>query len=525
MKVIITDPISPSGVSLLTKAGFDVLQLHNSSENEIKKASVDADGWIVRSGTKINEKMIQAAKKLKAIGRAGVGVDNIDIDEATRKGVIVMNTPDVNTISAAEHSVAMMLALSRNIAIGDSEVKRKVWKRHLLIGSELRGKVLGLVGMGKIGREVMSRCISFGMNILGYDPYVNKEMFKEKEVKIVDLDQLTKMSDFISIHVPLNEDTKDLFDLKRLKKMKKTARIVNVSRGGIINEEDLSKALKDGLINGAAIDVFTKEPIHENNPLIDSPNILLTPHLGASTEEAKEGVSVSICQQMKNYLIDEKLDNAINMPFSDLSSLKDLQPSLDLSETIGRIQSQLNKGVIKKIQVECSGTLRDSKPVALAFLKGFLSSRIPERVNYINSESLAVDLGIKIEHSYTNDSGAYTNLIRTRVSGVEKPTRIAGSIFDQNKPRLVNILGFDIDVEPFGCMLFAINNDVPGVIGKVGSILGESKINIGGYILSRIEDNQAFSVIRVDNFVSEKTIKRLEKISEITSLKQLSCNA
>ena len=317
--------------------------------------------------------MIQAAKKLKAIGRAGVGVDNIDIDEATRKGVIVMNTPDVNTISAAEHSVAMMLALSRNIAIGDSEVKRKVWKRHLLIGSELRGKVLGLVGMGKIGREVMSRCISFGMNILGYDPYVNKEMFKEKEVKIVDLDQLTKMSDFISIHVPLNEDTKDLFDLKRLKKMKKTARIVNVSRGGIINEEDLSKALKDGLINGAAIDVFTKEPIHENNPLIDSPNILLTPHLGASTEEAKEGVSVSICQQMKNYLIDEKLDNAINIPFSDLSSLKDLQPSLDLSETIGRIQSQLNKGVIKKIQVECSGTLRDSKTVALAFLKGFLS--------------------------------------------------------------------------------------------------------------------------------------------------------
>ena len=192
------------------KAGFDVLQLHNSSENEIKKASVDADGWIVRSGTKINEKMIQAAKKLKAIGRAGVGVDNIDIDEATRKGVIVMNTPDVNTISAAEHSVAMMLALSRNIAIGDSEVKRKVWKRHLLIGSELRGKVLGLVGMGKIGKEVMSRCISFGMNILGYDPYVNEEMFKEKEVKIVDLDQLTKMSDFISIHVPLNADTKDL---------------------------------------------------------------------------------------------------------------------------------------------------------------------------------------------------------------------------------------------------------------------------------------------------------------------------
>ena len=311
MKVIITDPISESGISFLKEADFSVVQLYNASKEDIIRACEDADGWIIRSGTKIDKKMIKAAKKLKAIGRAGVGVDNIDIDEATKRGIIVMNTPDVNTISAAEHSIAMMLALSRNVSIGDSEVKQMKWNRHLLIGSELRAKTLGLVGMGKIGREVMSRCISFGMNVLGYDPFVNKEMFKDGEIEIVDLDRLTEQSDFISIHVPLNSDTTNLFDYKRLKKMKQTARIINVSRGGIINEKDLSRALRDGVISGAAIDVFTKEPIEKSNPLIDSPNILLTPHLGASTEEAKEGVSISICQQLKSYL--KKPDTILKM--------------------------------------------------------------------------------------------------------------------------------------------------------------------------------------------------------------------
>ena len=235
-------------------------------------------------------------------------------------------------------------------------------------------------------------------------------------------------------------------------------------------------------------------------------------------------MSISICQQLKSYLIDEKLENAINIPFGGLSRIKDLELSLKLSETIGRIQSQINKGVIKKVQVECSGTLKDSKPVALAFLKGFLASRIPDRINYINSEALAIDLGIKIEHSYTNDSGSYTNLIRTRVSRENEATRIAGSIFDQNKPRLVNILGFDIDVEPAGFMLFAINDDVPGVIGKVGSVLGESKINISGYILSRIENNRAFSVIRVESVIPKETLDLILEIPEINSLQQLSCD-
>ena len=524
MKVLITDPISELGISILEDANFEVIQLYDASDSDKIKACEDVDGWIIRSGTSIDKNSIYSAKKLRAIGRAGVGVDNIDINSATRNGIVVMNTPDVNTISAAEHTVAMMLALSRNISIGDFQLKQNKWNRHLLIGSELRNKTLGIVGLGKIGREIMVRCLSFGMKIIGYDPFVNQKMFNSEEIEIVELDDLTKNSDFITIHVPLNDDTRDLFNYNRLKAMKKTARIINVSRGGIINESDLAKSLIDKEITGAAIDVYTKEPIEKDNPLIDAPNILLTPHLGASTKEAKEGVSVSICEQLRDYLLEEKLANAINMPISDISIIKEIQSSLDLAETMGRLQDQLNPGSIKKIQVECSGSLEDTKPIALAFLKGLLSRRIPERINYINSEALAIELGIKIEHSYTNDSGSYTNLIRTRVSGSTDPTRIAGSIFGEDKPRLVNILGFDIDVMPYGYMLFAKNKDVPGVIGKVGTILGKHNVNIGGFILSRAEEGQAFSVVRVDSMISKKILSELTKIPEIISLRQLNCD-
>ena len=523
MKVLITDPISETGVSILKKAGIDIVQLYDASDDDKIKACGDVSGWIIRSGTTIDDEAIRASKNLRAIGRAGVGIDNIDISAATRNGVIVMNTPDVNTISAAEHTIAMMLALSRNISQGDYELKQNKWNRHLLIGTELRNKTLGIVGLGKIGREVMSRSLSFGMNILGYDPFVSQKMFNADEIRIAELDEISEQSDFITIHVPLSNETKNLFNRERLKKMKNTARIINVSRGGIVNEEDLAKSLINNEISGAAIDVFTKEPIDKSNPLLNAPNTLLTPHLGASTKEAKEGVSVSICENIRDYLLEDKLNNAINMPISDLSIIKEIQPGLDLAEMMGGLQDQLNPGAVKKIQIECSGTLKEAKPIALAFLKGFLSRRIPERVNYINSEALAIELGIKIEHSYTNDSFSYTNLIRTRASGLNDPTRIAGSIFGYNQPRLVNILGYDIDVMPYGCLLLAKNTDVPGVIGKIGTILGKHKVNISGYILSRAGQGQAFSVIRVDNFVSEKIIQEILHLQEIISLQQVSC--
>ena len=524
MKILISDPITNKGLTILRDAKFDLIELPNASNKEKSDACKNISGWIIRSGTKVTAKMIESAKDLIVIGRAGVGVDNIDIEAATKYGVVVMNTPDVNTISAAEHTVAIILSLSRNIAEGNSSLKKGEWNRHALVGSELRNKTLGIVGLGKIGQEVLTRCRAFGMNVLGYDPYMSKDKFNPEEIKIVDLDNLTINADYITVHVPLNDSTRDLFNYKQLIKMKSKARIVNVARGGIINEFDLAKVLNEGKIAGAAIDVFTSEPLDNNNPLLKAHNILLTPHLGASTEEAKEGVSIAICEQVRDYITEDKLKNAINMPISNMAKLKEIKYNLELSELMGVIQGQLNQGPIKRVQVECSGTMDEAKPAALAFLKGLLKNRIPDRVNYINAESLAIELGISIEHSFTNDSGSYTNLIRSRVSGESSITRIGGSVFDGNRIRLVNILGYEMEVNPFGTMLFMKNNDVPGVIGSVGCALGKAKINIGAYFLSReLKKGEAFSVLRLDNAISDEVLNELKNLPQIISVQQLHC--
>lgn len=312
MKVLVSDPITDAGMSILKDAGFEVKYLPDASPDEKAEACKDVAGWVVRSGTKATADMIESAKELQVICRAGVGVDNIDIPAATRKGVVVMNTPDVNTFSAAEHTVALILALSRNIPMGHSSIMRGEWIRNDLVGTELRNKTLGVVGLGKIGREVIQRCRSFEMNILGFDPYVSQDVFNEEEVKIVELDQLTKEADFITLHVPLTDSTKNLFDYKRLCAMKPNARIVNVSRGGVIDEVGLAKALNEDKIAGAAVDVFSTEPVTKSNPLVHAKNIVLTPHLGASTREAKEGASRAVCEQVRDYLLHEKLTNAVN---------------------------------------------------------------------------------------------------------------------------------------------------------------------------------------------------------------------
>lgn len=524
MKVLVSDPITKAGMTILKEADFDVVYLPDASDDEKADACKDVHGWVVRSGTQATANMINSADNLQVIGRAGVGTDNIDISAATRKGIVVMNTPDVNTISAAEHTVAMMLALSRNIPLGHGGIIKGQWNRNALVGTELRNKTLGVVGLGKIGREVIQRSRSFNMNILGFDPYVGQDMFDDEEVRVVDLDTLTSESDYITLHVPFIDSTKDLFDFDRLCRMKDSARIINVARGGIINEADLAKALNEDKIAGAAIDVFTSEPIGENNPLVKAKNIVMTPHLGASTAEAKEGVSLAVCEQVRDYLLHEKLANAINMPISDLAKLKEIQPNLDLSEAMGKLQSQLETGVIQKVHIECAGSMEETKPAMLAFLKGLLSSRIPDRVNYVNAESLALDLGIKIEYSYSSNCGSYENLIRTQVTGENGSNQINGSIFENKRLRLVKILGYEMDITPRGTLLFVHNKDVPGVVGKVGTALGSSQINIGAYILSRDSvDGEAFAVIRVDNEVPEKILTELADMQEIISIQQINC--
>ena len=522
MKVLVSDPITKDGLNILKTAGLDVIYLPEGTPEEKQSACQDVHGWIIRSGTKVSSEMIQIAEDLQVIGRAGVGVDNIDFPSAIRKGIVVMNTPDVNTISAAEHTIALMLTLSRNIHLGHFRLEKGEWNRNQLVGTELHGKTLGIVGLGKIGREVMERCCSFGMEIVGFDPFVSQEIFDDEKIKIVDLESLTMTSDYVTLHVPLTDQTRNLFDYDRLCTMKPSARIINVARGGIINEEDLAKAVKEGRITGAAVDVFTSEPIDQSHPLVGVKNIILSPHLGASTREAKEGVSRAVCEQVRDYLMDGKLTNAMNMPISDLAKLREIQPFLNLAELLGNLQSQIMDGPISQVSIECHGNAKETKPIKLACIKGLLHTRMPERINYINAETIARELGVTVNIHYSNLESSYRNLISTKVTEGGKTHRLDGSVFDDDHPRLVNLFGHEMEVTPRGNMLFVENKDIPGVIGKVGTLLGSLNVNIAAYLLSRSRENDhAFGVIRIDHPLEKKDLKRLSDIDEIQSVKQI----
>ena len=522
IKILVTDPLSNNGIELLKKSKLEVIYKPNTPLDDLSSVIKDIDGWIIRSGTKVLKKHILKAQKLQIIGRAGVGTDNIDIESATLNGVVVMNVPDGNTISAAEHTVTMISSLSRNIHLGHMGLMNGSWDRHKLVGNELRGKTLGVVGLGKIGIEVIKRCLSFDMKILGFDPYVSQDQFDESEIRIVSIDELTKNSDYISLHVPLNDKTKDLFDLNRIKMMKKTSRIINVARGGIVNENDLSKALNEELISGAAIDVFTKEPIDKKNKLLSTKNILLTPHLGASTFEAKEGVSTGVCQQIIEYFLNGKLLNVLNVPVSDSALLKKMIPFYKLTEKMGSILYQLSSSPIKSISVTCHGSAEDSKSILTVLIKSVLEEIIDSRINMINADYVAKERGISSAHSYNNDDIPFLNLVKCYIETDDATIEISGSIFDKNHIRIVNIMGFNIDLNPEGNMLFIINKDTPGVVGKIGSLLGEHNINIASYQLGRVNNNtDAYGVIKLDAVITNDTLSNLEKLDEILKVWQV----
>jgi len=521
-KVLITDPISDHGLQILKDDKIELLYKPEISDEELDIVLPEINGWIIRSGTSISSKNIKDALNLSVIGRAGVGVDNIDIQAATNSGVVVMNLPDGNTMSAAEHTMALLSALSRNIHIGHSSLMDGEWKRHELVGNELKDKVLGVVGLGKIGREVMKRSLSYDMKILGHDPFVNQDMFDPELIKIVDIDELTKVSDFITVHVPLIDSTRNLFDLDRLKKMKSNARIINVARGGIINEKDLSIALNNEIIAGAAIDVFEKEPLDANHPFLKTKNLLVTPHLGASTIEAKEGVSKGICRQIKDFLLDQKLSNVLNIPIADMSILKQIEPYLNMTEKLGILISQLIDGPVKSVKIECFGSIDEIKPISISFLKGLFNKVTDNRVNFINAISIAEERGISISHTYSSEKVSYSNLVKAKVITSNNEYSISGSVFSENHPRIVSVMGYSIDIFPEGIMLFMRNNDVPGVIGKIGTLLGDNNINIASYILSReMKDKSAYSIVKVDDKIDDRIIKEISLLPEIKTVNQI----
>jgi D-3-phosphoglycerate dehydrogenase len=521
-KVLITDPLSDKGLHILEEAGLEVIYKPKPTDDELHAVLGDVNGWIIRSGTTITADHLKDARNLQVIGRAGVGVDNIDIPAATNHGVVVMNMPDGNTVSAAEHTLALISAVSRNVQLGHFGLMNGEWNRHALVGNELRGKTLGVVGLGRIGREVIKRASAFDMNIIGFDPFVSQDMFDPEYIRVVDIDELTEESDIITLHVPMLDSTRHLFNAERLARMKSSARIVNAARGGIIHEEDLADALNKDVIAGAALDVFESEPLGNDHPLVNAKNILLTPHLGASTFEAKEGVSLGICNQVRDYLVSEKLSNTLNMPVSDMGLLKKLTPFLELAETLGHIQTQLANGPIKNVSIECYGNADESKMMLLAFLKGLLKDMTDNRLNFVNASAIAEERGITVSHSYNSESMSFSNLIMSHVLTEDGTLEVAGSIFGDQHPRIVDIMGFEVDVKPIGNMLFIKNKDVPGVIGKIGTILGDSGINIGGYQLGRSTEREfAYAIIRCDEAISDELITNLNTLDEILDIQQL----
>ena len=521
-KILITDPLSDKGIDLLKDSGLEVIYKPNSSKNEIQVHISNIQGWIVRSGTEISKDNIYDAKKLQIIGRAGVGTDNIDIKSATLNGIVVMNVPDANTVSAAEHTFAMMLSIARNIQLGHMGLMNGRWDRHKLVGNELKEKILGVVGLGKIGREVIKRALSYDMKILGFDPFVSQDSFDKNEVKVVSIDELTKSSDYITLHVPINDSTRDLFDFNRISMMKKTSKIINVARGGIINENDLVNALNNDIISGAALDVFVNEPLSKTNDLIKAKNVLLTPHLGASTWEAKEGVSLSVCKQIVEYFCNGKLINALNIPIADPAIMKKMTPYYKLSEKMGCILSQLSSSAIKKMEIICYGKAFDSKSISLALLKSVLSRMIDQRVNMINADVIAKERNINFSHTYINEEIPFLSLIKCIIKTENDIIEISGSVFDENHIRIVNIMGFDIDLNPNGPMLFVINKDIPGVIGNIGSLLGKHMVNIAEYLLGRIDgSDNAYGIIKLDAKISEDILQSLKKLKEIVDVKQI----
>ena len=514
-KVLVTDPISEEGKKILLESSIEVIDGSDKNLEDVDLTQIN--GWIIRSGTTITSDLIKKATNLKVIGRAGVGVDNIDINAATLNGVLVMNTPDANTISAAEHTIALLLSLSRNVHEGYHAMVHGRWDRHKFIGSELQNKSIGIVGLGKIGTEVIKRLHAFDMKILGYDPYVKKGSYELDYVEIIEeLDELCKESDYISIHIPRTKKTTGLFNIEKFKLMKPSARIINCSRGGIIDEDDLFEALENNIIGGAALDVFNEEPV-KDIPLLKAKNILYTPHLGASTQEAKQGVSTTICESIRDYLNEQKIGSAINIPITDMSILKSLEPHLNLAEKLGIFMQQLANPPIDTMSISTGGSLKDVNIITLAFLKGFFKNIHDENVNYINASAVAEKAGILFDETYSHKKINYDNEISVTINNT---ITIKGSLFDGSLPRIVQIDGFDLDLVPDGKFILMYNRDVPGVIGKVGSLLGKLNINIDGYYNStnkNTENKSAIGLVKIHSNPNQSILDQIIAFEEVIS--------
>ena len=524
MKVLISDNISSKCVEILRNAGLEVDMKVGLKPEELKACIGDYHGLVIRSATKVTSDIISAAKNLKVIGRAGSGLDNVDKIAATKKGIVVMNTPGGNTITTAEHTIAHLVSLARLIPQATMSLKAGKWEKKKFMGVELYNKTLGILGIGNIGSQVAKRMQAFAMNVIAFDPFLSEDKAKIMGIEKVDLKELFKRSDFITIHTPLTPETKYLINKKTIKIMKPGVRIINCARGGIINEKDLYDAIVEGKVAGAALDVFEKEP-PENNPLLTLDNVIATPHLGASTKEAQENVAVAVAEQIVDYLIHGTIRNAVNFPSIPSDQVSRLQPYINLAEKIGGFAAQMFEGGVTGITIEYHGDASriNTAPVTIAAIKGFLSPMLEETVNFVNAPVIAKERGIEVKEIKTSDEGDYQSMVALRVKAKDKESYFAGTLFSKKDPRIVNIDNFKVEIMPEGELLFMYNNDKPGVIGNIGTLLGKNKINIARMHFGReTQGGKAISVVSIDTHASPQIIEEIKKLPNILLVKQIS---
>ncbi len=521
MKILVTDPLPEEGLQVFKQTpGIDVDLRPGLSPEELKKVIGDYQGLVIRSGTKVTAEVVDAAQNLKVIGRAGVGVENIDIAAASKKGIVVMNTPGGNNVTTAEHAICLMMSLARHIPQAVSSLKSGKWTRQKFIGVELCNKTLGIVGLGNVGRIVAERALGLRMKVLGHDPFVTAENAARLGVTLASLDDIYKNADFITVHTPLTDETRGLIDRNAIAKMKEGVRIINCARGGIVDEQDLIQALQDGKVAGAALDVFVEEPPPPDHPFLHMDQVITTPHLGASTDEAQLNVGIEVAKQVVDYLTHGVIRFAVNVPSVSPELLNILRPYLILGEKLGSFPAQMLGTVPKEVQIEYAGEVAqyDVAPLTLSVLKGILTPVMESSVNYVNAPLLARERGIRVVESKSSRPSDFASSITVRAATQDKEVKVEGAIFGNNKARIVKINDTYLEAVPEGNILILRNRDVPGVVGALGTLLGEKGINIAGLELGQEDGGEiAISLIHVDHSVPKDVLEALRRLPNILS--------
>ncbi len=515
-RVVICEPLSPRAKEILeTQEGFDILDLASSPREKILEAAKMADALIIRSGTRVDEELLGAGETLKVVARAGIGVDNVDLDAASMRGILVVNAPDGNVITTAEHTVAMMFSLARKIPSAVSSLKGGKWERNRFVGSELSSKTLGVVGMGRVGSQTATFARNLGMNVLAYDPYISAEVISQRGVSPVDFDELLAQSDYITLHIPKTSETGNLIGAAELASMRDGVRIINCARGGLIDNHALAEALESGKVAGVAVDVYEKEPPDSDDPLIGRDDVVCTPHLGASTSEAQENVATSVARQVVAYLTEGVVGHAVNLPSLGPEMLEQIGPHLDLADRLGDFLAQLAGGGLQTLEVVYGGPIEmPMMALAASAIKGMLGRFLSSvRVNMVNGLLLAKERGIEVRTTTRSDNLLYTDLIELRVRTDHGERSVAGTFPRKGDPRIVQIDDYSVDVALRGYLLVFRNEDRPGMIGKIGTLLGNHNINIAGMQLGRVwQQDMAVAILILDDPVPEPVMNEIRAI-------------